>query len=248
MLYQLSYVRVRPMLARPLPQVDASRVPRKNRRMRVWVFRSIVLGCAGAFVAATVASAAMPRFVPLWQRVLQGGDLPGFIPQSAPPPLLSKAAFIRQSRESFVLLTPAAVSTQLTKDGFKHAVIENLAGRDMTSASSTVIQFGSPAQAQAFLKLVADDTVQPCPHTCNVNAFRFTVAGIPGAKGTRRVAFTSNGPNAPPFEHDFVLFTDGPIGYGIIENAQPNKVDRKALVAAAAKLYHRLHGSLPPPR
>src|SRR4051794_2568327 len=114
------------MLARLRRRVDVPRFARKNRPM----FVRAVIAWAGTLVAASaVATAGMPKFIPLWQRVLQGGDLPGFIPQSSPPPLLSQAAFIRETRGTFVRLTPSAVSARLAKDGFRHAVIETLAGR-----------------------------------------------------------------------------------------------------------------------
>jgi hypothetical protein len=64
----------------------------------------------------------------------------------------------------------------------------------------------------------------------------------------RRVQLTANGPKRPSFEQAFVIFTDGTVGYGLVERAGPNQVNKKALVAAAVKLYHRVHGSIPPPR
>jgi hypothetical protein len=190
----------------------------------------------------------MPKFIPLWQRVLQGGDLPGFIPQSAPPPLLSEKVFVSRSQGNFVRVTKAQVGARLTKDGYRHAVIEELFGRTKTSAASVVVQLGTPAQAHDFLTFAYNDTLQPCPNTCTVNAFQFAVAGIPGAKGSRRVRFKAEGPKQPAFEVDSVYFADGPLAYAVLENAQPNGANRPALIAAAAKLYHRLHGSLPPPR
>jgi hypothetical protein len=208
----------------------------------------LLIACAGILVTAGTAAAGMPKVLPLWQRVLQGGDLPGFIPQSAPPPLLSKAVFVRLSRENFVRVTPAEVTARLTMDGYRHAVIEELTGRNKTNAASAVVQFGSPLQAQDFASFLSEDTLQPCPNTCAVSAFRFAVPGIPGAKGTRRVQLTANGPKRPPFEQAFVIFTDGTVGYGLVERAGPNQVNKKALVAAAVKLYHRVHGSIPPPR
>src|SRR5438034_5717090 len=245
MLYRLSYVRASLMLAARL--VDDLAESRENRPVGVRGVGSIASACIYALAAAAVAlGGGPPKWLPLWQRVLQGGDLPGFMPQSLPPALLSKSRFVSRSEGTFVRLTKRSATTQLTKDGFKHALIENLLGRDRTSGSSTVVQLGSPPQAHEFLSVAYRDSLEPCPHTCTVSAFEFSVPGIPGAMGSRRVRFNAAGPKQPAFESDAVYFADGALDYAIIEMAQPNQVNRQALVAAANTLYHRVHGSLPP--
>jgi hypothetical protein len=70
------------------------------------------------------ANAVAP--LPLWQRVLVGGDLGGFNPQAAPPILLNRRQFIQQAEPSFVLITPKSALRELTTDGFKAATITTL--------------------------------------------------------------------------------------------------------------------------
>lgn len=203
--------------------------------------RLLVILLGTLAVSVGVATAGAP--LPLWQRVLLGGEYPGFAPQPTPPVQLSLAAFVRATRGSFVRITPATLTQELRRDGFRGAVIEELSGPQKRSAVSAAVRLGSLGLADRSLNFFYNDDLQPCPNTCTVSAFEFPVPGIPGAKGSRRVRFRAESKQERPFEQDTVYFTSGPVAYAVISRGKPNGVDRGKLIVAARNLYTRVKGS-----
>jgi hypothetical protein len=209
---------------------------------RVWLVLAGVL----ALIAAGVALAASP--LPLWQRVLLGGEYKGFEPQPMPPVQLTLPRFTQETKGSFVRITPPILTREMRQDGYRAAVIEQLAGPKKRSfAISAVLRFGSVAGATRATSFFYDDSLRPCPETCTVSAFVVQVPGIPGAKGSRRVRFKAAGtkPGQEAYEGYSILFTSGPFAYAVLSNADPNGVDRAELIAAAKRLYDRVKDSPP---
>jgi hypothetical protein len=204
--------------------------------------RRLLLVLAGILtLAAGVAVAAPP--LPLWQRVLLGGEYKGFDPQPIPPVQLSLSRFVRETRGAFVRITPPILTREMRRDGFRAAVIEELSSpQKRSSAVSAVLQFSSAAGAGRAVKFFYDDSLKPCPNTCTVSAFIVQVPGIPGAKGSRRVRFKAEGkkPGQEAYEGYSILFASGRFAYAILSNSDPNKVDRAELIAAAKRLYGRV--------
>lgn len=208
--------------------------------------RRLILCFAGMLtlaVVAGVAAAGVP--LPLWQRVLLGGEYKGFDPQPIPPLQLTLPRFAKETRGAFVRITPPILTREMRLDGFRAAVIEELSGRQKrSSAVSAVLRFGSAAGAVRALRFFYDDSLRPCPNTCTVSAFIFQVPGIPGAKGSRRVRFKAEGTKRQEaYEGDSILFTSGPFAYAVLSNSDPNGVDRGEMIAAARRLYARVKNS-----
>jgi hypothetical protein len=211
--------------------------------------RRLVLVLVGALalvvMGAGLALAAPP--LPLWQRVLLGGEYEGFSPQARPPAELTLTVFVRQTKGAFVRITPPILIREMRRDGYRAAVIEELTGPQKRSAISAVLRFDSSAGAARALSFFHNDSLRPCPNTCTVSAFVFQVPGIPGAKGSRRVRFKAEGkkPGQGAFEEDTIQFTSGPFAYSVISSGEPNGVDRTQMIAAARRLYDRVKGSPP---
>jgi len=199
---------------------------------------------AVAAVLVSVASGAAP--LPLWQRVLLGGEYRGFTPQADAPQVGNLAAAAKITRNFFSALKPGAAAVEYRRDGFRGAVTEDLAGpTKSSSAISFAVQLGSDAAAVHAEKFFELASVLPCPHTCTVSAFDLKVPGIHGALGSYRIRTTNDGPRMGPFELDQVFFTSGPFTYGILTFGAPQKVDRSQLFAAAKRLSERVKGAPP---
>ena len=160
----------------------------------------VVAGC-GSGTKHTVGG------LPLWQRVIQGGELSGYDPQVQPPAILNLAQFVEQAQRSFIRITPVSAKKELTADGFRMATIENLLSTDQktTTVASSVIWVGSPAQAQHAVDWSADDSLKQCRLLCNSGFNAVKVSGIPAARGAHR----ANLGDVKPFESYNILFADG---------------------------------------
>ena len=103
---------------------------------------------------------------------------------------------------------------------------------------SWVMQLGSAASARAELAAgVRHFQTRKAPPKSTCTAF--SVAGIPGARG-----FHLGGTDSP-YEGDNIEFADGPFLYLVGEGwkrGMKNPPPRTALIAAATKLYKRVHG------
>ncbi len=203
-----------------------------------------VAGCGGT--AQTTESRIA---LPLWQRVLQGGDMPGFVADKNPPVALDLPAFVDQAKESFVRITPEGAVRELTADGFRGAMIttQQLVGKKPIVASA-VIQLGSSAQAEKAMAWAYTDSTSPCPDVCNVDIEPFDVPGLPGAKGVRRSRDEDTGGSGPndPFEAFEIQFTDGPFLYDVLTlDARPGDVAKEDVIPAAKAIYKRVAGSPP---
>jgi len=205
---------------------------------------SLAIATGGLVVVAGCGSGSkhIVAGLPLWQRVLQGGELSGYDPQIQPPKILDLAQFIPQAEPAFIRITDANARRELTADGFKNATIEsfpNGAG-DAPMVASTVILVGSHAQAQRVVNWDGKDSLQPCPKTCNASFEDVKVSGIPGARGAHRF----NLPGTKPFEAYNILYADGPFVYDLfVLGPKQGVVKEKDLIDAAKAQYKRVKGA-----
>jgi hypothetical protein len=174
----------------------------------------------GLLVGAGVALASP---LPLAQRVLHAGDFLGLKPVGSPH-VTSNA---RTWSNTFAF--PAKVAT-LKQEGFVAGLGEHLHWRanDIDGLSITA-QLDSARHARAYLNGVysANPSYQP----------RFRVSGIPGAFGFGSIGGNGGGINVVFADGDFVYLVGA--GWGSSSKHPPTKAQ---LVAAAALLYHRVHG------
>ena len=176
---------------------------------------------AGLLVGAGVVLASP---TPLQQRVLRAGDFLGLKPVGSPH-VTSNAG--RWSNTFALPATPA----MLKRDGFVAGLGEHLHGQaNDIDGLSVVTQLDSAEHARAYMKRVysANPSYRP----------RFPVSGIPGAIGFGSASNTQGGINVVFADGDFVYLVGA--GWGPSSKHPPTKVQ---LVAAAALLYHRVHGS-----
>jgi hypothetical protein len=180
----------------------------------------IVCVTAVAGTGVVLADAATPP-MPLYERVLQAHEFPGFFSNFCP-----------------VVETGAGrwAGTQLSVDalrenGFVAGIREELRSTALAAdALSVAAQFRSTQAARAEMEheLAAS----------HVGSFvGFAVQGIPGARGFTRSSGDSKGYN--------VMFTDGLfqylVGAGFATNARKPPT-RAEVIAAATTLYRRVHG------
>ncbi len=212
-------------------------------RLRWLLLTVCVVGLLPGFGMAANASAPLP----LWQRVLLGGELKSFNPQAAPPVLLNRKQFIQQAEPSFVLITPKSALRELTTDAFKAATIITLRnGNKSLLVASTVIQAGSSAKARRIAAWSSFDGLQPCRTTCDVRIEPFDVSGIPGAKGVRRFRDRVVAKESL-FESYDIVYADGPFVYDIFTlGPKLGTFNKSELIAAARRQYDRVKGSGPP--
>jgi hypothetical protein len=183
--------------------------------------RSLSVVVVVGFLVGTGVALASP--LPLAQRVLRAGDFLGLRPVSSPH-VISNA---RTWSNTFAL---AATPTMLKQEGFVAGLGEHLRWRanDIDGLSVTA-QLNSADHARAYMKGVysADPSYRP----------RFPVSGIPGAIGFGSIGGNGGGINVVFADGDFVYLVGA--GWGPSSKHPPTKAQ---LVAAAALLYHRVHG------
>jgi hypothetical protein len=80
---------------------------------RLIVLAAVVVLTAGA--AAALADSPLP----LWQRVILGGEYEGFTPQPLPPKQLSLPAFANATKGSFTRITKPILTREMRRDGFR---------------------------------------------------------------------------------------------------------------------------------
>jgi hypothetical protein len=202
--------------------------------------------CLGGLAtqAATAAGSAAP--LPIWQRMLLGGDYAGYTPQKAPPPIGTLASAAKAAQGFFDDLKPGQASAAFRRDGFRESESENLTGpKKNYGAFSGVLQLATSADAARTESFFDFHSLQPCPHSCTVAIMQLQVPGIPGALGTERIRHVADSakPGDQPFELDEVFFTSGTFSYILLSSGPPDKVDHGQFLAAAKRLYERVKGA-----
>jgi hypothetical protein len=206
-------------------------------RRRAMLVVTITLSLA---VGSVVAFGALSP-LPLSARVIQQGEFSGFGPFSAHGPTTqfkSAKQWVSGDRS----FTPAQASAEiaaLRREGFKAVLVEQLKSLNTNwGGVSWVMQLGSAASARvelaANVRHLAGTNKPP-----KATYAAFPASTIPGAHGYRL------GGTAGNFEGDNVVFADGPFLYLVgdgwvtgVKKAPP----RSTLIAAATKLYQRVHG------
>lgn len=196
------------------------------------VRRSCVTGCTVVAVVVAAWSGvalASSKPLPLRARLLQRGDFPGFMPER------SKSYTAKGWIASDQGLSPAQVKAQvarLKREGFKGLLSEYLDdAQGPQNGLSWVMWLGSAASARAELaaNLSFEKTSGNAPATFHIKA-------IPGAVGFGGMSTGGGGEN--------VIFADGPFLY-LIGNGwsgSTHNPKHAALIAAATRLYERVHG------
>jgi hypothetical protein len=198
----------------------------------------VILAAVALVVAAwsSGAAAASSEPLPLSARLLKRGELAGFARQTSPTTFTSARLWVQTALN----LTPAKASAQvarLHREGFKGLRVELLDRRTATEDGvSWVMQLGSPASARAELAATFDD--YKARTTAKGGSFwPYTVPAIPGARGYRAFGSGQVGEN--------VFFADGPflylVGAGWVAG-EKDPPTRAGVIAAATKLYRRVHG------
>lgn len=137
---------------------------------------ALVLGALVAPVALFGASAGAATTSSLSQYLLKSNEMPGYT-VGGRPTTTSTAAGMMEGEALSKKQTQSDIST-LEQAGFVKAVQESPKGSNTNEGLSIVMQFSSPAGAQAgaamFLHIAK---------TAQAGSKSFTVAGVPGAKG-----------------------------------------------------------------
>jgi hypothetical protein len=196
-------------------------------------------GCgAGSKKSATTTSStavAAPESLPLSERVIRQGELPGFVPRR-PVLVRSVAKWVGPATTS-TRAEAAAWTARLRRDGFRLALRENLApatGSDR-AALSWVVEFRSAiaAKSQVGTSVRLARILNEKP---GYSYKAFKVNGIPGARGLHDTH--------PGGAGDNILFSDGRFLYLVGDGwaaAAKSPPTRTHLLAAAMRLYRRVH-------
>jgi hypothetical protein len=187
----------------------------------------VLVGLA-TFVLAACGASSSAKPLPLRARLIRPGEFKGFTP-GTPEKFGTLAEYLDNSgvpdseRSSWV--------TRLKSEGFEQDFGEFLSnGSGADTGVSNVMQLGSAGSAQAEL------TAQT--HLFEANgASTFPIKTVPGAVGIGTSDAASRG-------GENIMFADGPflynLGYGW--NGTTQRPTRGVLIAAATKLYQRVHG------
>jgi hypothetical protein len=212
-------------------------------RMKLFGVRRGLLPAAGmallAFVClapwfAGVAGAAVGvRPLGIKGRVLQAGELAGFVAKRSPSTVLVLADWAKAAPSGGI-----DVTARLRRAGFVAGVREDLVWTSGTDrgALSAVVRLRSPSAARAeIVQQLRDFAGEPRRGRAKSYA-AFAVPGIPGAHGFTLATTESSGHN--------IIFADGPftyhlgVGWGNQASSPPT---RAQLIAAAEALYKRVH-------
>ena len=86
---------------------------------------AVVAGATALLAGCGSSSKSVAAGLPLWQRVVLGGELSGYDPQIQPPQMLNLSQFVAQARPSYIRITVPSAIKELKADGFKTAMIED---------------------------------------------------------------------------------------------------------------------------
>jgi len=194
------------------------------------------LALAGAALLAAQAATASPKTLPLQARLLQPGELAGFKADQGLAQYPSAALWVQSDPR----LTPAQRASELARlrrEGFKGLDQRFYAHGTTQEGVSWVMQLGSAASARAELgSSLAKYKSQDVASGATFTPWRMT--GIPGARGFRLSGGGQIGEN--------IFFTDGPylylvgVGWAV---GEPHAPTRAGLIAAATRLYTRVHAA-----
>jgi len=193
--------------------------------MRRWLLL-VVVGC----LVGAGAAFAVPKPLPLGDRLIKSGDFAGFRPESSTHSFKTATAWVVSGPHAAQM---SAEIARLRRERFVAVLSEFLdRGSARGSGLSWVMQLGSAASARAEL------TVDFAEGKANGGSFAaFSVPAIPGARAYRVSGGGSAGEN--------VLFADGPFLYLVGQgwsSADTHTPTRAGLIAAATTLYRRVHG------
>jgi hypothetical protein len=207
-------------------------------RRRALIVLAAAVGVTAVSGVALAAGALSP--LPLSARVIQHGELPGFGPFGPPQTTLVKTAkkWVSGDR-SYTPAQASAAIAALQRGGFKTVLVEQLGSlTKYWGGVSWVMQLGSAASARA--QLAADVRHWAGMNKPPKNIYTaFPVSTIPGARG-----YFLGGTGGNGFVGDNVEFADGPFLYLVGDGwkrGMNNTPLRSSLIAAAGKLYKRVH-------
>ena len=198
-----------------------------------------VMGLILAFVACATVGVAFgaSKPMPLSARVIQPGEFPGFVAFMSPTLFRSPTKWVGPVGKGLTRAQASAQIARLRSEGFVAAASRQLGTptQEPWGGLSWVLQLRSAGAAKAELTAELRDTKNTAKPPETYTAF--AVSGIPGAHGFHLGGSTNAGDN--------VQFADGPfvylVGFGWTGNPK-NRPTRANLIAAATRLYMRVHG------
>lgn len=200
-------------------------------------FSVVVLAVMFAFAPSGTSLAGL-KPLPLSARLIQTGEFPPFLslPGQSTTRYNSPTKWV-SGDTSLTRAQKSAEVARMRREGFVAVLSRQLgtAQQEPFGGLSWVMQLRSASAAQAELAATVQDaktSLKP-PNTY----MAFQVTGIPGARGYYGSSAGGGGDN--------LVFTDGPFLYflGFGWSAKPKNLPTQAqLVAAASRLYKRVHG------
>ena len=113
-----------------------------------------------------------------------------------------------------------------------------------------VIRFESDDGAQEGADLLRESALQPCPGTCAVRISEFEVAGVPDAKGVRRLTsaerLEETGEPGKPNDFYSIFFADGSFAYELDVFGPPGAFSEAQIEEIAGQVYDRVEGAPAP--
>ena len=189
----------------------------------------VLIGLLAVALLAAPGSLAAGGPFALDERLAKTGDLKGF----AAPPKIGISLYGTAADWAKGFPDPAAETQRLQKLGFAGAAFEHLTATHLLNrdAVSIALQFRTPAGARANLAHAIATYGNG-----GLKVTHFVVPGVPGATGLYAHRTDGAGYDA--------VFTDGPYFYDVgayspDANAPPTSAQ---VAAAAAAVYHRVHG------
>jgi hypothetical protein len=189
--------------------------------------------CLAPSFAGVAGAAVGVRPLGIKGRVLQDGELAGFVAKRSPSTVLVLADWAKAAPSGGI-----DVTARLRRAGFVAGVREDLVWTSGTDrgALSAVVRLRSPSAARAeIVQQLRDFAGEPRRGRAKSYAV-FAVPGIPGAHGFTLTTTESSGHN--------IIFADGPftyhlgVGWGNQASSPPT---RAQLIAAATVFYKRVH-------
>jgi hypothetical protein len=192
--------------------------------------RSCTVGVAVVAAVWSGVALASPKPLPLRARLLRQRDFPGFRLETAKS--YTAKAWVTTDQSLSAAQVKAQIA-RLEREGFKGLLSEYLDdAQGPRNGVSWVMQLGSAASARAELAATVsyEKTSGNAPES-------FRVKAIPKS-------FGFGGTNGPGSGGENVTFADGPFLYllGNAWSGSTHNPKHAALIAAATKLYDRVHG------
>jgi len=150
---------------------------------------ALVLGVLVAPVVRLGASAGAASASSLSQYLLRSNEMPGYMVGGRPTTTTTAAGMMEGG--SLTKKQATSAITTLQQAGFVKAVQESTKGSNSNEGLSIVMQFASPAGAQAGAALFLH-----IAKTAQAGSKSFTVPGVPGAKGVTVTGSAGGSANA----------------------------------------------------